>query len=287
MDKLRVFVSWSGDWSKQVAEALRVWLPDVLQFTDPWMSAGDIDKGARWATEIARQLEIARVGVICLTPDNLLSPWILFESGALSKTTENTYVCTFLHGLAKADLSPPVSQFQATEAEKEDTRKLVQSINQAYSSTPLSAEQCDRAFERCWPELERQLARIANEKSGDRERPPVRQDRELLEEVLEIARALRRDVSTPELYWMLSHELRTPVNAILGYAALLGDGIYGELTAEQQRAVTRIEDAAKHQLVLLNELMDRDISPTKLRGILSERDDRVAQTSPQRPPEPQ
>jgi hypothetical protein len=283
MDKLKIFISWSGDWSKQVAEALRGWLPDVLQFSDPWMSAGDIEKGARWASEIARELEVTRVGVICLTPENLRSPWILFESGALSKTTEDTYVCTYLHGLTKTDLTPPVSQFQATEAEKEDTRKLVRSINQAYSASPLSQEQCDRAFERCWPELERHLTDIMAAMSGHRQTAPARSDRAILEEVLEITRGLRRDSATPELYWMLSHELRTPVNAILGYSALLSDGVFGDLTAEQSRAVQRLTDAAKHQLVLLNELMDRDMSPAKLKAILMDLDERFKQVSPQAP----
>ena len=95
---MKVFISWSGDSSRDVARALRGWQPKALQFVDPFMSETDIDKGTRWATEVSAQLEAAKVGIICLTPGNLFKPWLLFESGALSKTLSSTYVCTYLLG---------------------------------------------------------------------------------------------------------------------------------------------------------------------------------------------
>ena len=84
---MKVFISWSGERSRSIAEALREWLPDVIQAVKPWLSAEDIDKGARWSSDLAHELEDAHVGVICLTPENLEEPWIHFEAGALSKTT--------------------------------------------------------------------------------------------------------------------------------------------------------------------------------------------------------
>jgi hypothetical protein len=66
---MRIFVSWSGERSHGVAEALRNWLPHVIQGLQPWLSSNDIDKGARWAADIASHLEESRVGIICLTPE--------------------------------------------------------------------------------------------------------------------------------------------------------------------------------------------------------------------------
>src|SRR5207244_5462362 len=41
----------------------------------------DIEQCARWTVEIAmQQLQESRVGIICLTPENLTEPWILFGS---------------------------------------------------------------------------------------------------------------------------------------------------------------------------------------------------------------
>ncbi len=85
---MKVFISWSGERSKAVAQAWHDWLPNVIQAVEPWMSETDIAKGARWGMDMARELDETRVGIICLTPENLNAPWILFEAGALSKTLE-------------------------------------------------------------------------------------------------------------------------------------------------------------------------------------------------------
>jgi TIR domain/His Kinase A (phospho-acceptor) domain len=283
MDKLKVFLSWSGSWSKEVAEALRDWLPDVLQFVQPWISSGDIDKGRRWASEIAQELETSRVGIICLTPDNLASRWILFEAGALSKTTENTFVCTFLHGLTKADLAPPLSQFQATEAYKEDTRQLIDTINRASEALALTQDQCTRAFERWWPELEARLNGILEKHVAGNEQKPSRSDRDILEEILQLSRSLRQDATLPEVYGILSHELRTPVNAILGYTSLLRDGVYGPLDDRLAIVIKRIGDAALHQLELLNEVfLEPGMTPQKFMAAIEEMQRRYGTESSER-----
>ena len=63
---------------------------------NPWLSSADIDKGSRWATDVAAKLETSKIGIICVTPGNLHSDWILFEAGALSKTLQNTFVWPLL-----------------------------------------------------------------------------------------------------------------------------------------------------------------------------------------------
>jgi hypothetical protein len=82
---MKVFLSWSGERSKAAAQILRQWLPDVIQSIEPWMSAEDIDAGARWNSELTNKLAETRCGIICLTRDNQLAPWVHFEAGSLSK----------------------------------------------------------------------------------------------------------------------------------------------------------------------------------------------------------
>lgn len=156
---MKVLLSWSGARSKAVAEALRYWLKAVIQSIDPWMSEEDIKKGTRWSAELASELEKTRVGIICVTPENLNAPWILFEAGALSKTLNKTYVCPYLYKLEKMELVGPLSQFQATKADKADTKKLLATINSA-TDHPLSEKQLEDTFKRWWPELDRRLKRI-------------------------------------------------------------------------------------------------------------------------------
>jgi hypothetical protein len=68
-----VFISWSGERSRYVAEALWDWLPLVLQIVEPWMSAEDVEKGSPWESEIMGKLDEANVGIVCLTPENRFS----------------------------------------------------------------------------------------------------------------------------------------------------------------------------------------------------------------------
>src|SRR5436190_15990351 len=121
---MKVFISWSGGRSQAGAEALRYWLPKVIQALEPWMSANDIEKGTRWRSGIANELEQSSVGIICLTRENLNSEWIHFEAGALSKQQQNTYVCTFLYEIEPVDVREQLAQFQHTRATRNDVQKL-------------------------------------------------------------------------------------------------------------------------------------------------------------------
>lgn len=57
-----------------------------------------------------------------------------------------------------------------------------------------------------------------------------------------------------EFLAVVSHELRTPLNAILGWATLLRSGMLGE--DQRHEALETIERCAKHQGVLIEDLLD-------------------------------
>jgi hypothetical protein len=126
------------------------------------MSDTEIEKGSRGITEIGRALEGMRVGISCLTPENLEAPWLAFEAGALSKSIDDkTRLCTYLFGgLNFQDVKPPLSMFQATRADKEDTRKLIHAINRAVQDAPISEPDLDELFDAMWPNLEKSLSAI-------------------------------------------------------------------------------------------------------------------------------
>jgi hypothetical protein len=89
---MKVFISWSGPVSKRLAEAIRDWLPGVLQLVTPYFTPADIEKGGRWASDIAKELSSSELGILCITRDNIHSDWILFEAGALSKSLDKSFV---------------------------------------------------------------------------------------------------------------------------------------------------------------------------------------------------
>src|SRR5260370_13401202 len=117
---MKVFISWSGDLSKRVAELLKQWLPDVLQSVEPWISSEDIEKGTVWFGEISKQLDEISVGIICVTQANVNAPWILFEAGALSNGREKARVCPLLIDLKPETLNQPLGQFNAVRATKRE-----------------------------------------------------------------------------------------------------------------------------------------------------------------------
>ncbi|MEO0561560.1 MAG: ATP-binding protein [Chloroflexota bacterium] len=53
-----------------------------------------------------------------------------------------------------------------------------------------------------------------------------------------------------------SHELRTPMNAIIGHSGVILAGMTGELTPRQQKKLQSIYDSAKHLLDLINQVLD-------------------------------
>lgn len=188
---MKIFISWSGQRSKVVAEALRVWLARVIQRLEPWVSSEDIRAGARWQTEIAGVLTNTKVGILCLTPENLDSRWLHFEAGALAKTIDNsTFVCPYLISLDPADVPLPLGQFQAKRADLEGTRALVKTINDALGETALTEAQLNDAFEMYWPRLSELLEGLpAPEGQAAKRREPA----SMLEEILDIVRGLARD----------------------------------------------------------------------------------------------
>jgi hypothetical protein len=183
-----VFISWSGERSGQAAEALRDWLPIVLQAAKPWISSSDIEKGSRGLEEVGRALEGMSVGIICLTPENQTAPWILYEAGALSKTLDaKTRVCTYLlGGLQPQDVTAPLGMFQSTKATKDDTRKLIHTINKALEAPSVPDVNLEALFDGMWSRLEGQLAVLPE--PGSAVQAP-RSVPDMVAEILELSRA--------------------------------------------------------------------------------------------------
>lgn len=198
---MKVFLSWSGELSRQIACAFREWLPSVIQAVVPYVSSEDIDKGTRWSSDIATELAESSFGILCVTQENLVAPWIHFEAGALSKSLEKANVTPFLYGVKRSEVKGPLLQFQSTIFEKDDIHKLLKSLNQRLKEGErLKDEALRKSLDVWWPQLETAFKNL-DPTASDAPKPVKHAGAgsDILEEMLELLRSQQRLLSSPEL----------------------------------------------------------------------------------------
>ena len=200
---MKVFLSWSGDLSHKVALILRDWLPSVIQSLEPYVSSEDIDKGARWSTDIASELADSSYGILCVTKENLHAPWLTFEAGALSKTMDKSFVSPFLFNIKRSEVNGPILQFQSTVFEKDDVKKLLSSLNKAGTEEQLTSERLEKALDVWYPDLESKLNHLLEaQPTKEVEASPPKAEpysNEILEEILDLSRVNQKLLRNPEL----------------------------------------------------------------------------------------
>ncbi len=169
-----------------MAVALREWLPLVLHYAEPWLSETDIAAGERWADAIAKELEVSNFGILCVTRENLASPWIVFEAGSLAKSLSSSRVIPLLLDLDFSEISGPLAQFQAKKVDEEGVGETIQSINRA-AQQPVQAGRATQLFGALWPDLSKKLEAIPAPKEPSK---PTRSQHQILEELVASVRSL-------------------------------------------------------------------------------------------------
>lgn len=195
---MKVFISWSGARSRLVAEALRDWLPNVINAVEPFVSEEDVDKGAIGTEVIARQLHDSIFGIVCLTRDNQTRPWINYEAGALSKVVgdNEARVATVLIDIeSPAGVTGPLSAFQATRLrDLADMKHLVRSIAKVAGDTR-SKEALDNLVDLIWESFAVRVSKERLATSGEVSEIPARQPEDLFGELVTLMRQVAQDVS--------------------------------------------------------------------------------------------
>ena len=193
---MKVFLSWSGEKSRAVAEALREWLPYINSEIQPWMSGIDIEPGARWSNAIAEELDATSFGIVCVTRDNQSSPWLNFEAGALAKKLDTSRVVPLAIDLKPSDVKQPLGQFEVKQMTEAGILRVVTLLDELCDHhVPDVAKACTRN----WPDLAPKLE--AASASGDEK--PIRDEKDLLEEILTTVRGLAVQARAPASSWWL------------------------------------------------------------------------------------
>lgn len=154
---MHIFISWSGTRSKVFSELLYEFLARLLHPLKPWMSSKNIEKGAVWNQEINEKLSTDIYGIICITPENQSAPWLLFESGALSKVMAHNKIFPLLIGMDHEDFVLPLNQFQATLFTKTDFYELINTINNGLGENKKNDLILSADFKLHWPGFEKKV----------------------------------------------------------------------------------------------------------------------------------
>jgi len=143
---MNVLISWSGARSRSIAALLRQGM-EACPGVRGWMSEIDIPTGSHWSQTLSKELDDAQFGIVCVTPENVNSAWLLYEAGVMSRHVRDARVVPYLIGLRPEELTGPLTLFQSVRANKEGTRRLFNELELACGvSVPK-----DHGFKFTWP----------------------------------------------------------------------------------------------------------------------------------------
>ncbi len=220
---MNVFISWSGNRSKEIAAKLREWLSSVLQSPSYFMSENDIRAGESWFDEITENLQGSNFGILCLTPENVNADWVLFEAGALSKA-KGAKVVPLLCDMEPTDLTGPLATLQAETLDRKGCWSVVKALHTELDSPP-ALDSIKNVFEGLWPQLAGQIDQI---RATEEDAPEQRAIEDMVREVLEVVRQLARERETNSI------EADEPLSENFSYSypkgfSVLMDHFIGEL----------------------------------------------------------
>lgn len=153
----------------------------------------DIESGGRWYDEISNKLGTSGFGIVCVTPENMERPWLMFEAGSLAKKT-NDLVVPYLYDLEPTQLlTNPLSAFQARKADREGTLELVKTLGGHLKTKP---DDLDADFNLRWDAgWHTALSAEAIGRAGDDMVPRKATTHEVLEGMYELLQDVSRTVN--------------------------------------------------------------------------------------------
>jgi len=154
---MKVFLSWSGKRSEQVAEAIHHFLEHVIQGLEMFFSK-HIEAGTAWVETLDKELQVGTVGILILTKENLTSGWMHYEAGALARVTDvgRNNIVPLAFGIDGITYDGPLKFFQIKQADRQGMLDLVYLLN-GKLGTPRGDKILEKAFDNNWDDLEKAL----------------------------------------------------------------------------------------------------------------------------------
>lgn len=161
-ESTRIFISWSGVRSKAIANQLHTYLRHISHSIEPWVSDIDIAAGEPWWLAVDSALALSTIGLVCVTADNVTSPWLLYEAGALVRGVPSggrRLLVPLLFDITPAALPAPLRPFQVETLDSAGWGRLVRRICEL-SGDKRDRLETDRLSDALWPQLLSSLDKI-------------------------------------------------------------------------------------------------------------------------------
>ncbi len=191
---MQVFLSWSGERSKAAAGALHELLPSILQPVTCWMSENDLPKGKPWFEELRKKLDSIVFAIVCATPENRDSQWLLWESGFLSSASGlgDRHIVPLAIGMEKGAIGGPLAIYQGADITRDEMFRLVRNINSAlHEDRRVPGVALERTFQHVWASLEERLKAAVALTPAEPAKAQAQPDQQ--EEILALLRQQQRE----------------------------------------------------------------------------------------------
>ena len=199
---MKVFISWSGDHARKVAELLKKHIERVNQRVQVFVSSESIGPGTVWFEVIMHELDETSYGIVCVTKSHINRPWLLFEAGAMAAKFKKDGVVPLLVDAKNSDLNDsPLKHFNAVDLERDKIHRIHHAINERMANDDkgnLEKGRLDESFESDWPSFKEAVDAI---KMSEDQRTPdgssAESDRRdgTLDEILGLVRRIDRSTA--------------------------------------------------------------------------------------------
>lgn len=191
-----LFLSWSGERSKELARIFNKWVKQVIPQLDVYYSPDDIQPGERWSDSIKGGLKGNPMGIFFVVEENIVQPWLNFEAGAISNQVGNTNVIPLLHDIEPSRITGPLTQFQAISYMEEDLKRLIKLINENITDIrKIDPILLNEIFDKWYPDFENQYEKFKKENPSPeiKEVSGTLDEDGQLSEILSILRSMERN----------------------------------------------------------------------------------------------
>lgn len=125
---MKVFISWSGQQSQDVASLLRDWLPELLPRLEIWLQNKVLGLDDHWLTSMSGGIRASNAVIACVTADSLDSEWQ--SIGSLETSDPNSpAVIPWMVGLRIEDAPQALKAFPPYGSAHSEVYRLVNLLN--------------------------------------------------------------------------------------------------------------------------------------------------------------